>query len=392
MAETALPLVLIGAGLASALIAKRMSHQDAELPILILEQHDTPFGNHTWSFHDADVDRADMQWLRPMIAHHWDGQSVRFRGHERHLPSGYASLTSGSVLGAMKGLANVTIRGGMTASSVQPDGVILSDGRVQACSCVIDCRGYRPSAALVLGFQKFLGLEVELSEPHGLIDPVIMDATVDQLDGYRFVYLLPLSPTRLLIEDTRYSDGGELDDEALTADIAAYASDKGWHIVEELRRERGVLPIALAHDLEKFWSELPTDIPQAGMRAALFHPTTGYSLPDAVKVANLVAESWPIGSVALAEKIRIHAADQHRKHIFYRLLNRMLFRAARPDRRHLVLERFYKLPTPLIERFYAGRTHARDIARILIGKPPVPLHRALMCLREASLIKRRPHA
>jgi len=63
-------------------------------------------------------------------------------------------------------------------------------------------------------------------------------------------------------------------------------------------------------------------------------------------------------------------------------LNRMLFRAARPDQRYRVLERFYRLPQPLIERFYAGETTLADKARILSGKPPVPIGAALTCLVE----------
>jgi lycopene beta-cyclase len=214
-----------------------------------------------------------------------------------------------------------------------------------------------------------------------------MDASVDQRDGYRFVYVLPFSPTRLLIEDTRYSDGGELDLQELAAAVSDYAQNQGWFIRQVVREEHGILPIALAHDAERFWAERPPDIPQAGMRAALFHPTTGYSLPEAVRVADLVGENWPIGSAALAEKIRRHALERHRSQGFYRLLNRMLFRAAQPNKRHLVLQRFYKLPKPLIERFYAGRTSWSDIVRILTGKPPVPIHRALLCLREAPLLR-----
>jgi lycopene beta-cyclase len=78
-----------------------------------------------------------------------------------------------------------------------------------------------------------------------------------------------------------------------------------------------------------------------------------------------------------------------RRRAFYRLLNRMLFRAADPDRRYKVLERFYRLPTPLIERFYAGEATLRDKLRILAGKPPVPVDRALRCLSEAPLLAER---
>ncbi len=381
------PLVLVGAGLASALIAQRLSYGGNGPQIIMLEGSTAPFGEHTWSFHLADVSGEDLRWLEPLVAQRWAGQSVRFRDHARDLQSPYASLTSQSVAGVIAGLPNVSLRAGALASEVRHDHVMLEGGEIIQGSCVIDARGYQPSGALALGFQKFVGLEVETQEPHGLLNPIIMDASVDQLDGYRFVYVLPFSPTRLLIEDTRYSDEGALDLAELATAVSVYAESRGWRIGRVVREEHGVLPIALAHDVERFWAERPRDVPQAGMRAALFHPTTGYSLPEAVRVANLVASNWPIGSAGLAEKIRRHALERHRHQGFYRLLNRMLFRAAQPDRRHLVLQRFYRLPKPLIERFYAGRTSMGDIVRILTGKPPVPIHRALLCLREAPLLR-----
>ena len=45
-----------------------------------------------------------------------------------------------------------------------------------------------------------------------------------------------------------------------------------------------------------------------------------------------------------------------------------------------MLERFYRLPEPLIERFYAGKSTLRDKVRLLAGRPPVPVLRALACL------------
>jgi lycopene beta-cyclase len=377
-------LLVAGGGLAAALIAQRLS-PTPDLEIIILEAASAPFGEHTWSFHIADVG-TDLPWIEPLIAHRWAGQSVRFPAFTRHLTSGYATLTSRSAQEGMERLPNVSIRTGAVVEAVDSGGATLADGERLSGDCVIDARGYRKSAALVLGYQKFVGLEIETAEPHGLVDPVIMDASVDQLDGYRFVYSLPFSPTRVLIEDTRYADGEALDKGELELAIREYARQQGWSVAEVVRREHGVLPISLAHDAQKFWSEAPPDVPQAGMRAALFHPTTGYSLPEAVRVANLIAEAWPISSPALAVKIREHALRRHRGQRFYRLLNRMLFLAAEPDKRHLVLQRFYRLRQPLIERFYAGQTTPADMARILVGKPPVPVHRALACLREKPLL------
>ena len=65
---------------------------------------------------------------------------------------------------------------------------------------------------------------------------------------------------------------------------------------------------------------------------------------------------------------------------FYRRLGSMLFGAASDDRRWKIFARFYGLDRRLIERFYAGRSTGTDRLRILCGKPPVPLGRALAAL------------
>jgi lycopene beta-cyclase len=218
-----------------------------------------------------------------------------------------------------------------------------------------------------------------------------MDATVVQLDGYRFVYVLPIAEDRLLIEDTRYSDAPALDLLRLAADIEAYATAQGWRVVETLREETGVLPIALAGDIEAYWAEAGSHA-DAGMRAALFHPTTGYSLPDAARQAEAVATLGELTTAAARAAIERMSKAAWRGRAFYRLLNRMLFRAAEPDKRYKVLERFYRLPQPLIERFYAGEATLADRARILAGRPPVPIARALASISEAPLLAERAEA
>ena len=55
---------------------------------------------------------------------------------------------------------------------------------------------------------------------------------------------------------------------------------------------------------------------------------------------------------------------------FYRLLNRMLFRAADPrNASRRCSTHFYRLDEALIGRFYAGRLTRLDKVRILSGKP-----------------------
>ena len=62
------------------------------------------------------------------------------------------------------------------------------------------------------------------------------------------------------------------------------------------------------------------------------------------------------------------------------MLNRMLFRAARPEERVRVFNHFYRLGDDLVARFYAGRSTSFDKLRILSGKPPIPIFRAVKAI------------
>jgi lycopene beta-cyclase len=208
-----------------------------------------------------------------------------------------------------------------------------------------------------------------------------MDATVAQSDGYRFVYVLPWDARTLLIEDTRYTDGADLDRDELRRGVDSYARDRGWAIEAVLREEDGVLPVALDGDIEAHWRRAKGG-GLSGLRAALFHPTTGYSVPDAAALADAICGLPTIDAISVERLIRERSTRLWRERGFFRLLNRMLFRAARPGERYRVLERFYGLPEALIARFYAARLTRLDKLRILCGKPPVPIAAALRCLRE----------
>ena len=175
-------------------------------------------------------------------------------------------MTSEALRAAVHAADGIEIHEKTPVESLQPTGVVLANGKVLSAPCVIDGRGFAPHDALKLGFQKFLGQEIETDQAHGEKVPTIMDARVAQLDGYRFVYVLPLSPTRLLIEDTRYSDGEDLDDDAFRVAIRAYAAERQWAIRSVVREERGALPITLAADVRPLLAR--TDVRRGAGRAA----------------------------------------------------------------------------------------------------------------------------
>jgi lycopene beta-cyclase len=382
-------VILVGGGLANSMIAWRLLSKRPDLKILVIERGETLGGNHTWSFHDGDVSPAALEQIRPFISASWERQSVHFPGHSRLFDVGYHAISSDQMHEVLSQALGDRLMVKTDVVSLEANSVKLANQSILTAKCVIDGRGPEKNASLALGFQKFLGLEVETETPHGETVAVIMDATVEQLDGYRFFYTLPFSPTRLLIEDTYYSDGPELNGPLLTERVRAYAAAKGWKIKSIVREEKGVLPVVLAGDMDTFWQRGDADgIPRVGLRASLFHPTTGYSLPDAIAFADSLAASPELTSSAVASLVEAHARRLWKTRSFFRLLNRFLFIAATPAQRVQVMERFYRLPSPLVERFFAGRLTSTDKAKILFNRlategPPVPLSKAFGVIGDA---------
>ena len=373
-------LVIAGGGLAGALAALAMAQRRPDVSILLLERGANFGGNHIWSFFDPDVLAADRWLIEPLIVARWDAYDITFPGRRRTLPTGYRSIRSEQLDHFVRQkLTPDQYRLNADIADLDATGVSLRSGERIAATAVIDARGAANLDALDLGWQKFVGRVCQLAEPHGLERPIVMDATVDQTDGYRFVYCLPFSETCVLVEDTYYATDPALDAELIGDRIDAYLQSKGWRVASVPTEESGVLPVAIGGVFERLW---PRGAPVArlGMRGGFFHPTTGYSLPDAVRTASLLAEQTDLSGSGLARLYRALAERLWRERGFYRLLNRMLFGAAAPVDRYRVLEHFYRLDPELIGRFYAGGSTWSDKLRIMSGKPPVPIGKAITAM------------
>lgn len=362
--------VLVGGGLQNGLIALAIRAHQPEARIAMIERGTRVGGNHTWCFHDGDVAPADRAWIDPLVAHRWDGYEVSFPDLDRGLTIEYAAVTSERLAAVVQRAIDVpgsVLLAEHEAIEVTEHDVLVRgrDGeRRLRGTVVVDARGPEQGTCWRGGFQKFVGIEIVTDGPHGLDRPILFDACVPQVDGFRFFYVLPLAADRLLVEDTRFSDEPRLVDSALRAACLSYAAQHGWAVREVVREERGVLPMPIAIE-----PPLPVRGPLiAGYQGGWFHPATGYSFPVAARLAAHVGAT-PAGEL-FGPRLEALARRHHGQLAIAVRLNRMLFGWFAPEDRVHVLRRFYRLPQDTIRRFYALTLGPRDVARIFLGRPP----------------------
>ncbi len=372
MSDHELPFefVLVGGGLANSLLALALLERRPETRLILIERESQIGGEHTWCFHERDVPKELSAVVEDLIEFRWPGYDVRFPGFTRRLDSSYRGFGTKRLAQcleqAFSKAPGAELRTGTSARTVAPHVVELEGGERLEAGWVIDARGPQPAEARGrAGYQIFLGRELELSAGHGLERPVVMDATVEQEGGYRFVYVLPLGERRLLIEDTVFADAPELDEERFGERLDNYVKAAGWAVQQVVRDERGVLPMEFSGNGPAMVQE---GLLQAGYAGGWVHPATGYSFPVAARLAAQLAScEEPEQYLDVLRSLAQQVASQSR---FGRLLNRLLFRWFSPTGRVDIFRRFYHLPDDLIARFYALRMLRRDQFRILVGRPP----------------------
>lgn len=382
-------LIFVGAGLANSLLAWGIHRRKPKLKILILEEGKNAGGNHIWSFHQHDLTPAQHVWIAPLVTHSWNDYEVRFPYLYRIFSSGYLSISSKHLAKVISNSIGKNLITSAKVIKITPTTVQLKDGFTLIGRAVFDGRGYQHSKHLLVCYQAFLGQEWQLSKPHGIIRPILMDATVEQTNGYHFIYILPLSADTIFIEDTHYLDNpSTLTHETARNNIAIYANTKFLSLSRLLREEYGVLPITLMGNYNKFWKSIHCQ-PCIGLRAGLFNHTTGYSLPQAVALSELIIDKITNNNVIASQQlwllIQQYAKKQWQQQRFFRFLNCMLFSWC-PEQRWLILQRFYRLNDGLITRFYAGQLTYYDMIRILVGKPPLSIHYILKTIRNLMYI------
>lgn len=434
-----LNIALLGAGLHNLLLAlwlrEKSSNPEASpsersLWIEVFERETAiPIGR-TISAHESDIPSAMRPFLARYTSNRWSSYTVAFDGSRRSIPLGYLTLDLERIRADVEALDRAGLIALHLGQSVHPHQLPKSvNGQpFQICcdSSGASTRTHSRSGTLLRpdttktsqGVQQFYGRTYRYPDRHGLSEPVIMDARVPQPEtgGFRFIYLLPCSDEHLLVEDTRLIPEPvamsalancvspdlphQLEPRAQRASGSTVvaggtsrlpALSTGERTVEVTHEENGRIPIPLHawdspvfSEREHLGQSMGCAVIPVGLAAGYFNPTTGYSLPHALRsiqalgqdISKTLQKPYPeqMAGSALCSFTAFSAFARSTRTSWpaYRLFNLLLFYGFPAGKASHAFAYFYALPVRFVQRFYSGQLRLHDLWIFLLR--PAPRH------------------
>ncbi len=359
-------LVILGAGCAGLSLAARLAVQSPGLKVELVEPRTGYVDDRSWCFwrptkHDlsdivsktwsswrfSTVDGRETRHSVPGLAYQYiRGADFYARSREVIESSSNVTLHLGRSAGEM-----TTVNGGVRVDTDRGDLVATH---------VIDTRPQRTEALL---FQCFTGVEIRTVQPHGLdLNEVgLMTRMESDSAGLGFVYSLPLSPDRALIEWTRFSavpvSRAEL---AVGLDLALARLD--LQDARILRTEGGTLPMGRAPRTEE---SLP-GVFLAGNTGGGLRAASGFGFLRIGRWAEACA-----GALASGQPPFGHPPEPWAR----REMDRIFLQAVRehPERTADYFAALGKgVPAAGLVRFLSDSARPGDYARIIASLPLLP--------------------
>ena len=369
-------LLILGGGAAGLSLARRLAEQGETAPrTLVLESRAAYVDDRTWCFWTQPSARLPhlvrRRWAKVSLA----SPTERIVVDCAEFP--YALLPSGGFYEESSGLIarseNVRLNLGVSVRGeprkVDGQWEVATSAGVRRARWVVDTR---PPAAAAEGaavlWQSFLGAEIECPAP--VFDPTvaeIMHFTEGEAGQILFHYVLPLSPTRALLEVTAFSPAPAGPD-VFRAELARLIRQRlGERPCRTRREEHGILPMGLPPPKP---AADPTFV-RAGLMAGGARASSGYAFQRIQRWAETCARS-------LAEGLgpRAHAPDgwilSRMDALFLQVLRR------RPELAPILfLAMFRKVAPARLARFMSDQGTWLDDLAVIAALPPGPFLREL---------------
>lgn len=389
--------VILGAGCSGLSLCYYLLDLGVEDPILLLDRRRELADDRTWCFWDVEPTPfshlASRRWYSWSL--HADGGSVtQTTGRYPYLRVRSADFYEYAVR-SLEAHPNVTLRMGEEVLDHRPvpGGVRVetSEGAYEA-ETVFDGRGLPPGSPhfekarkeATWVPQKFLGQRVRAGRT--VFDPercTLMDFSVDQRRGLRFMYVLPFTRDTALVENVYLSEA-EAGPEEYRAGIRAYLQDAyglSGSEYEVSGEEKGYIPMTSY----EFPRRLGERVYSIGMLGGETRPSTGYTFLRIQRYCRSLAESL----AGPGGRLEVPARTDSRR---YDLLDALFLRFMHehPERcPEIYRQMFAGVPADALVRFLTEKSSPLDEARLIKALPKTPfiglaLRTALEKLLEAA--------
>ncbi len=374
--------LIAGGGAAGLSLAYRLINSPLkDRSILIIDRDAKRSNDHTWCFW---IDRPML--FDPVVSHSWDHFRFVGEGFDQVLslaPFHYKMIRGidfyDYTLAALRACPAVTFFQGQV-ERIQ-DGAetatVIAGGQTFHARYVFDSTfkpsDFQPDPARYHNLkQHFLGWEIETLAP--LFDPALMtlfDFTTPQKGSMRFMYILPFTPQRALVEYTLFSatllQTREYE-EALRNYIETVL---GWRDYTIRAVETGVIPMT---DMP-FARRVGRRILNIGTKGGRVKPSTGYSFlrtqaDTAAIVRSLLAAGHPFNIPN--DPWLFHYLDT----IMLQLMDRR-----GGQMKQIFTDLFKNNPTPRLLRFLDETASLPEVLRVLGSVPPGPFLQAWFRLK-----------
>lgn len=369
--------IILGAGCAGLSLCYYLLEQGVEGPILLLDQRKEFSDDRTWCF--WDVESTPFTHLSTKRWNTWSVSSGDRTVLQVSASQPYLCLASADfyehALGFLSLRDNVTLRLGEAVESCEEksDRVLVRTSQsAYAARYAFDGRGLPPGSPVfeeaqrsaVWIPQKFLGLRLRSRDP--VFDPdvcTLMDFSVSQERGLRFVYVLPFTEREALVENVYLSDTevsvGEhrIEVEKHLEDI--YGLTPESYVVDG--SERGYIPMT---DYD-FTRKLGDRTYSIGMLGGESRPSTGYTFLRIQRYCRSLAES------IVAGREPPHKVGPAR----YELLDKIFLRFMKehPNKcPEVYLQMFAGLRPDTLVRFLTEKSTPTDELRLILAMPKIP--------------------
>jgi len=362
-------LLILGGGCTGLSLAANLDSKGLNLPrTLILEQRTHYTNDRTWCFWGDDATP-----YAALATHQWSSFNIRHGSEQVHKQCAmtpYRMLESSrfydATISKIKRSPHIELKLGerVIAEPVHRMGrwhIDTVDGPVSA-KLVVDTR---PRIQASLGgavlWQSFYGHEIECVD--AVFDPScvdLMDFALEATDGVAFTYVLPLTPTRALVEFTVFSENPLSADslqDALIGAISDRVRGAEYHI---LRSESGILPMGLTGSASH---EESGSYCRVGLSAGAGRPATGYAFQRIQQWSQRCAQALLSGSLPLG-----HSSDP----FLLRKMDHLFLNVLRSHPKlgpALFTGLFSKLDSQKMIRFLSDQGTLADYAAVVLALP-----------------------